>query len=66
MESLHQYIFRYRSQVERKAYHDNLVSSSNCLGTTANLFKQKPRVLAGDNLEQQKAVSRANDFNIHN
>jgi len=55
MESLHQYIFRYRSQVERKAYHDNLVSSSNCLGTTANLFKQKPRVLAGDNLEQQKS-----------
>ena len=56
MESFHQYKIRFRKRIERKNYYDNLVRASNCLGTTAHLFRT--RIPAGYDLENKKAVSR--------
>lgn len=56
MEKISNYLLRRRHRINEQKRAANLIRNSNCVGTTADLFRQQPhRILTRDVLEQEKS-----------
>lgn len=71
MDTFFEQILRFwklrRTAVERKRRISNLVANSNCIGTTANLFRNKwSRTAAGDLMQCKAKKPVTTDFSTKN